>query len=64
MLEASSEPTCPTCGQPLSAEHRHNVIGDLQTAIDSRRELYRDNQARLKALNAESRVARPGAASP
>jgi exonuclease SbcC len=53
MLEASSEPTCPTCGQPLSPEHRHNVIGDLQTAIDSRRELYRGNQARLKALTAE-----------
>ncbi len=53
LLDAATEPACPTCGQPLSPEHRHTVIGDLRLEIENRRELYRNNQARLKALTAE-----------
>ena len=52
-LQASTEAVCPTCGQPLSPEHRHAVLADLQNEIDSRRELYRSNQARLKSLDTE-----------
>jgi len=53
LLEAATDPTCPTCGQPLSPDHRHRVIVDLQTEVDSRRELYRSNQQRLKSIAAE-----------
>lgn len=53
LLEVSSEATCPTCGQPLTAEHRQVVLNDLRSEIDSRRELYRGNQARLKTLSRE-----------
>jgi exonuclease SbcC len=53
MLEAATEPVCPTCGQPLSIDHRHVVIGELQAEIDLRREMYRNNQARLKTLTAD-----------
>jgi exonuclease SbcC len=53
MLEAATEPVCPTCGQPLSIDHRHVVIGELQAEIDLRREMYRNNQARLKTLTSD-----------
>ena len=53
LLETVGEAVCPTCGQPLSAEHRHAVIADLRAEIESRRELYRNNQAQLKAMTTE-----------
>ncbi|HEY4688842.1 MAG TPA: SMC family ATPase [Anaerolineae bacterium] len=52
-LQASADPACPTCGQPLSPDHRHTVIQDLEVEIKSRRDLFRSNQARLKTLAAE-----------
>jgi exonuclease SbcC len=52
-LEASSEPACPTCGQPLTVDHRHAIIGDLKSEIESRRDLYRANQQRFKAIQTE-----------
>ena len=52
-LEAATEPTCPACGQPLSPDHRHTVLADLQVEIESRRDLFRSNQSRLKMLAAE-----------
>jgi DNA repair exonuclease SbcCD ATPase subunit len=53
VLEASTEPNCPTCGQPLSPGHRHAVISDLKAEIENRRESYRSNQQRLKLLAAD-----------
>ncbi len=53
VLEASTEPNCPTCGQALSPGHRHAVISDLKAEIENRRELYRNNQQRLKLLTAD-----------
>lgn len=55
LLEAASDPTCPTCGQPLTPEHRHKVIDDLQAEIKNRRELYRRNTERLKEIKSEVR---------
>ena len=53
LLEASTEPQCPTCGQPLTLEHRQQVVNDLQSEVQSRRNLYAANQARLKVIQAE-----------
>ncbi len=53
LLEASTDPVCPTCGQPLTVEHRQQVVADLQAEVQSRRNLYAANQARLKAIQVE-----------
>ena len=53
LLEGSTQPTCPTCGQPLTPDHRHQIVSDLQAEIEGRRELYRTNQQRVKAIAAE-----------
>jgi exonuclease SbcC len=53
LLEASTEPLCPTCGQPLTPEHRQKVVGELANEVESRRKLFRDNQTRLKELGVE-----------
>jgi DNA repair protein SbcC/Rad50 len=50
LLEASTAPQCPTCGQPLTPEHRRQVAADLQAEVQARRNLYAANQARLKAI--------------
>ena len=49
-LESASDPTCPTCGQPLTDDHRHSLLATLQKEIAQRREQYRENQARLREL--------------
>lgn len=52
-LETSTAPECPTCGQPLTPEHRKRVMEELAREIDSRREKFKTNAARLKDLAAE-----------
>jgi DNA repair protein SbcC/Rad50 len=52
-LEMAGEPICPTCGQPLTEDHRHQLLGSLHQEIDRRRELYRDNQQRVRELETE-----------
>jgi DNA repair protein SbcC/Rad50 len=52
-LESSTASECPTCGQPLTADHRKRVIADLRTEIESRREKYKSNTAALKKLDTE-----------
>lgn len=49
-LSAATEPICPTCGQPLTEDHRHQIIEELSAEVDSRRARYRENTARLKTL--------------
>lgn len=49
-LSAATEPICPTCGQPLTEDHRHRIIEELSAEVDTRRARYRENTARLKAL--------------
>ncbi|HLF26654.1 MAG TPA: SMC family ATPase [Anaerolineae bacterium] len=53
LLAAALDPTCPTCGQPLSPEHRQQVVAELQAEIAQRRDLYRSNVSRQRALAAE-----------
>ena len=50
LLEAATQPLCPTCGQPLTPEHRLQVVAELTTEVEARRNLFRDNKARLDAL--------------
>jgi exonuclease SbcC len=52
-LETSTAPECPTCGQPLTPEHRRRVTDELKREIDSRREKFKTNAARLKDLATE-----------
>jgi exonuclease SbcC len=52
-LETTTAPECPTCGQPLTADHRRKVVAELKREIDSRRAKYKSNAARLKDLEAE-----------
>jgi exonuclease SbcC len=49
-LESATEPTCPTCGQPLTEEHRARLLSELQEEIESHRQTYRQNQMRIKSL--------------
>jgi exonuclease SbcC len=53
LLDAASEPVCPTCGQALTPEHRHKIIEDLYAEIENRRELYRGNTERIKEIERE-----------
>jgi exonuclease SbcC len=52
-LESSTEPTCPTCGQALTEDHRHRLLEELRAEIEGRREAYRANQARLRELEVQ-----------
>ncbi len=52
-LETSTAPECPTCGRPLTPEHRKRVVEELKREISTRREKYKSNTARLKDLAAE-----------
>jgi exonuclease SbcC len=49
-LESATEPACPTCGQPLTEEHRARLLNALQQEIEAHRQAYRQNQARIKSL--------------
>ncbi len=53
LLESSTEPLCPTCGQPLTPEHRRQVVIELNAEVETRRKLFRDNKARLEAIKPE-----------
>lgn len=53
LLETSTEPLCPTCGQPLTPDHRAQVVAGLTAEVQARRNLYAANQARLKAIQSE-----------
>ncbi len=53
LLENSSEPMCPTCGQALTPDHRHQIVSELNAEVEARRKLYRENQARMKEISAE-----------
>ena len=53
LLESSTDPACPTCGQPLTPEHRQQVVVELGGEIEMRRQLFRENKARLEAIKPE-----------
>ncbi len=53
-LEATAEPQCPLCRQPLSLEHRAQVLAQLQVEGTVRGEQYRLNQTRRQELAARA----------
>jgi len=55
ILETTKEPTCPTCGQPLTEDHRRQLLADLNREIEDRRKTYRTNQDHVKVI--EDRLA-------
>ena len=50
-LESASDPTCPTCGQPLTDEHRHRLVAELTAEIETRRNRYRENLERVREID-------------
>jgi exonuclease SbcC len=54
VLQAATEPLCPTCGQSLSEDHRHELIQALRSDIEARRDAYRTNQTQLRQLEQAS----------
>jgi exonuclease SbcC len=54
-LESAREPVCPTCGQPLSDEHRGRLLEELRGEIERRREAYRLNQVRVREIEGRAR---------
>lgn len=55
-LEQATDPVCPTCGQALSEDHRHQLVEELTQEIESRRDTYRLNQEKIRSLEEESRA--------
>ena len=52
-LRAAEGATCPLCGQPLSDEHRQDLLARLEAEGKALAERYRANKQRLQALEAE-----------
>jgi len=52
-LSAAEEPVCPTCSQPLSAEHRQQLVSTLESDLNTRRGHYRKNRDSVAGLEQE-----------
>ncbi len=52
-LRAAEGATCPLCGQPLTDEHRRDLLARLEAEGRALGERYRANKARLRELDAE-----------
>ncbi len=54
-LKAAEEADrCPLCGQPLTADHKAEVIAELETEVASKRETYRHIRQRLPEIEKEA----------
>lgn len=51
VLEAATEPICPTCGQPLAEHARDQLVTDLRADLDARRTRWAENKAAHKELD-------------
>ncbi len=47
------ESECPLCGQPMTEQHRQQVVGELSDEGKERADLWRANVTRLSVLEAE-----------
>ncbi len=54
-LESTTSPVCPMCGQPLSIEHRQELLIDLKNQGRQLGERYRENLAVLKKFETNQR---------
>ena len=48
-LEAVADSRCPLCGQPLTAEHRAEIIAQWRAQVESLREAYQQVNAEIDA---------------
>ncbi len=55
-LEQATDPICPTCGQPLTEDHRHQLVAELTQEIQGRRQIYRENSEKIRDLEEQSRA--------
>ncbi|MEP6987752.1 MAG: SMC family ATPase [Chloroflexota bacterium] len=53
-LKATSSATCPLCGQPLDEHHRLELVGQLETELETMRATYREHQERSQIIKAET----------
>ncbi len=54
-LEQADGATCPLCGQALTEDHRDDIVTQLTTERDTKRESYRDYSARINEIDADSK---------
>lgn len=53
MLEATTDPTCPTCGQALTEDHRADVIDELTEDGKEKGDTYRANNQEISDIRAQ-----------
>lgn len=53
-LQETEEAMCPLCGQPLDEDHRNEIIEQLTTERDEKRDIYRDHQARIHEIESDT----------
>jgi exonuclease SbcC len=58
MLERTSDPHCPTCGQPLTESHRSELLESLHEDLKVRRDQYRENRERILELESATEARR------
>jgi len=58
LLETTTDPTCPVCGQALNAEQRQNLITETTAEGKQRGDRYRDNETRIRDITQEVRTMR------
>jgi exonuclease SbcC len=55
-LKTATEPTCPTCGQPLAEADRDRLVDELQGEVEARRARYRENKTQVDDMAAEMKA--------
>lgn len=54
-LEAADGATCPLCGQPLTEDHRNEILEQLTEERDTRRDDYRRHSARVAEIEVQTK---------
>lgn len=47
------EAVCPLCGQPLTAEHRQQLIEEISVEVEQKREEFRKHSERITTINGQ-----------
>lgn len=47
------EAACPLCGQPLDDAHRTELIEQIKPEVEAKRDIYRQNKARITSMKTE-----------
>ncbi len=55
-LQASDSATCPLCGQPLTQAHLDDLLAQLNTEIEQKRQLYADIRESWLHLDAQNKA--------